>query len=87
VDEDFVWDEDNIDHVAAHGVTPTEAEDAILDPRAINRQARSTPTERRYAVIGASSEGRVLFVVYTVVGDAYRVTTAYERRQYRRGRK
>jgi uncharacterized protein len=92
LDDDFLWDEANIDHIAAHGVTPTEAEDVILDPRFIGGQARGTSTERRYAVIGATAAGRILHVVYTVIDEAYRVITAYDandrqKHRYRRGRK
>jgi uncharacterized protein len=92
LDDDFEWDEANIGHIAAHGVSPTEAEDAILDPRRIGGQAHSTATERRRAVIGATADGRILYVVFTVIGDAYRIITAYDandrqKRRYRRGRK
>ena len=91
-DADFDWDDGNIDHVGAHGVTPTEAEDALLDPRRVGGQAQSTPMERRRAIIGATTTGRILYVVYTVTDDTYRIMTAYDasdsqKRQYRRGRR
>jgi len=88
---DFDWDDANIDHIAQHGVTPTEAEDAILDPRRMAAAARSTPTERRTGIVGETEEGRLLFVAFTVRQEMIRVITAYDanerqRRQYRRRR-
>jgi uncharacterized protein len=89
---DFEWDEEeNVRKVEAHGVTPTEAEDALLDPAAVSTRAESTPTERRQAVIGRTAAGRILVVVFTERHDAFRVITVYDasaraRRQYRRGK-
>jgi hypothetical protein len=88
---DFDWDDANVDHVAAHGVTPTEAEDAILDTDRLSAPARSTETEKRHGIIGATEAGRVLFVSYTIRGGAFRVVTAFDasaahRRRYRQRR-
>jgi uncharacterized protein len=86
---DFDWDGFNIDHIAKHGVTPNEAEDALLDPDRVPSQARGTARERRRGVLGMTESGRILFVSYTVREGAIRVVTAYEaserqKRQYRR---
>jgi uncharacterized protein len=86
---DFDWDNANIDHIAGHGVSPTEAEDAILDPDRIGAPARSTPTEKRRGIVGATEQGRILFVSYTFRDGAFRVVTAFDaseplRRRYRR---
>ena len=62
---DFDWDDANIDHIAAHGVSPSEAEDAILDPDRIGAPARSSPTEKRRGIVGTTEQGRILFVSYT----------------------
>ncbi len=87
----FDWDDANVGHIAAHGVTPEEAEEAILDSRRIRAPATSTPSERRRAIIGMTDVGRVLLVVFTVRRGMLRVVTAYDadeqqRRQYRRRR-
>ena len=87
----FDWDDANIDHLARHGVIPTEAEDAILDPRRVSAVARSTPTEQRTGIVGETEAGRLLFVAFTVRQEMIRVITAYDanerqRRQYRRRR-
>lgn len=89
--EDFDWDDANVDHIARHNVTPTEAEDAILDPRALPAVAHSTPTEQRTGIVGATDAGRILFVAFTERNEMIRVVTAHvaterQQRQYRRRR-
>jgi uncharacterized DUF497 family protein len=92
-DPDFDWDDFNIEHIeGGHEITPTEAEDAILDPNRVPATARSTPTERRRGILGMTEQGRILFVSYTIRDDMIRVITAYDaserqKRQYRRGRR
>ncbi|MGH2583508.1 MAG: BrnT family toxin [Dehalococcoidia bacterium] len=93
---DFVWDDDsdasgNVVHVWEHGVTPTEAEEAILDPGVTPAEERRIGRERRYTIVGATAAGRILLVVFTMREDAIRVITAYpakerEKRRYRRRR-
>lgn len=85
----FDWDDQNIGHIARHGVSPDEAEQAVMDSRRISRQAYSTGEERRSAVVGATLDGRLLFVVYTRRRGLIRVVTARDahpddRRWYRR---
>jgi uncharacterized DUF497 family protein len=86
------WDEEIEDHIANHGVSPEEAEEAILDPRQVPDVAYSTPTERRYAIVGATESGRILFVVFTMRRGRVRIVTAYSaprkaRLRYRRKRR
>jgi len=89
---DFDWDEaTNVQKVLAHNVTPTEAEDATLDPAAVPTRATSTPTEQRYGIIGMTNAGRILVVVFAYRDGSVRVVTAYDaseraKRQYRRRR-
>ena len=88
----FDWDEGNEGHVLAHGVEAGEVEEALLDPRRIGADARNAWGERRYALIGATEEGRVLFVVYAERGARYRPITARDasdaqRVRYGRGRR
>lgn len=83
------WDAANEEHIARHGVAPEEAEEAMTDPRRLRVPAYDVEGERRRAVVGATEDGRVLFVVYTRRGDRLRVITARDahpaqRRRYRR---
>ena len=84
----FDWDEYNSAHIMEHGVSQDEAEDAVLDPRRTYAAAYDREGEERRAIIGATSAGRVLFVVVTRRGDRVRVVTARdaierEKKRYR----
>lgn len=72
----FDWDEGNADHIAEHGLEPEEVEDALLDPDRIGAPAYDAGGESRRAILGATSAGRVLFVIVTRRGDLLRVVTA-----------
>lgn len=85
----FDWDDDNIEHIARHGVLPWEAEDAALDPQAVKiRGGRGG----RLAMIGMTDSGRVLVVALDREGGGvWRVVTARdasqnEKKAYRRRR-
>jgi uncharacterized protein len=85
----FDWDENNIEHIARHGVEPWEAEEALLDPGRIGTLAYRVGREPRRAALGATEGGRVLFVVFTRRSGRVRVVTARdaeakEKRRYRR---
>lgn len=69
-----------------------EVEEALLDPWRIRSNARKAPGERRFALIGATEEGRVLFVVCARRGEQTRPITARgandaQKRRYRLGRR
>lgn len=89
---DFDWDDANRKHVLDHRVEPGEAEDALLDPRLIGAPAYRVRAEQRWAALGATEDGRVLFVVFTRRRSRVRVVTARdasrrESRRYRQRRK
>ena len=86
---EFEWDEGNVDHLDRHGVNLPEAEEALSDPRRVGAGAYNMEAERRSAVIGATQDERILFVVYTWRQGKLRVVTARDadlaqRRRYRR---
>jgi len=81
----FEWDDVNEDHIAQHGVTPWEAEEAMDDRRRIRIDAHSG----RLGIVGRTEDGRLLAVISQPSGDRWRVITArdanaIERRVYRR---
>ncbi len=88
----FEWDEGNEGnegHVRDRGVDPGETEEALLDPDRVGADAYNVPWERRDAAIGATSVGRILYVVYTLRGEKVRPITARDaddgqKRRYRR---
>jgi len=72
----FDWDEENIAHIARHGVTPAEAEEAFkLAPMDIAEQHHEE--EVRYVQLGITANLRILLIVTTWRGDLVRVVTAY----------
>jgi len=85
----FVWDEHNVEHVGRHGVTADEVEEAMLDARRLVMPAYNVEGERRFAILGATEAGRLLFVVYTKRDKCIRVITAreaaYLKRRYNKG--
>jgi uncharacterized DUF497 family protein len=56
---DLIWTEDNVEHIARHGVEPYEVEEAIWD----DPHVRRGPGRSRYRVYGQTDGGRYLFVV------------------------
>ncbi len=78
----FEWDDPrdpsgNTRHVARHRLTPAQAEQALTDLHGFDAPAYSTASEERYAYVGATDTGRVLFVVYTERNGRIRIITAY----------
>jgi len=88
----FDWDDGNVDHIAEHGIRPDDGEDALRDPHRRRLPAERLVGEERWAAIGRTSSGRILFVVFTLRGRAIRIVTAYEateteKRRHRRQRR
>ncbi|HZO30431.1 MAG TPA: BrnT family toxin [Chloroflexota bacterium] len=78
-EDEFDWDDGNLEHfINNHGVSPEEAEEAVLDPRAIGVDARNSANERRWAVVGATEDGRVLFIVFTWRSGRIRIISAWD---------
>ena len=85
----FEWDDGNLDHIARHGVSPEEAEEALLDRRRIGTAIRRSTDELRWGSVGATEDGRILAMIYTRRSGRIRIVTARdanvaERRRYRR---
>jgi uncharacterized DUF497 family protein len=54
-----------------------EAESAILDPFAVVLEIQVNNREERTKVLGMTSAGRILTIVFTFRGEAIRPITAY----------
>ena len=79
----FDWDTSNLDHIAAHGVTPEEAESAVNDPRVLFAGIDTGEGEWRIELVGRAHSGRIIVVVVTPGGERTRVVTAYAARSRR----
>ena len=84
----FEWNEQNLEHIARHGVDRDEAE-AVLD----NQPLILRTADNKYLAYGQTDEGRYLLVVFIrKPGPLIRVISARdltdtEKRRYRRRRK
>ena len=84
----FVWDDENMAHIARHGVWPGEVEEMLVGDPFVLRGA-----DDRYLAYGQTEHDRWLFAVYVRrPGGRVRVLTARdmterEQRLYRRKRK
>ena len=87
-DGSFQWDDQKAArNYARHGVTFEAAREVFKDPFAFDWiDDGQDEGEQRFAALGMV-EGRLLFVAYTMRGDATRIISArlaepYERRRY-----
>ncbi len=72
---EFEWDDNNIEHIARHGVFPDEVEDVAFDNNPWIRKGRKGT---RY-MLGYTVAGRYLFVVYVLKGKGIaRVITSMD---------
>ena len=74
-------------NIANHGISFNEAATCLLDDMALVREDCDCATEQRWVLLGMSSQGRLLVVVYTMRGDMPRLisarkATAKERKSY-----
>ncbi len=74
----FDWDEGNLaKNWEKHGVTPFECEEVFFnEPLVVGDDETHSGTENRYYALGRTDMDRLLFVVFTVRGDKFRVISA-----------
>ncbi len=73
----FDWDEANLNHLARHGVTREEFEQAAgNDPMLLDYQ--NVDGEDRWMGLGASVRLRVLNIVFTIRQGRVRAVTAFD---------
>ena len=83
-EHEFWWDDDNIAHIANHGVEPYEAEEVMINMPWLKRSG-----DGKYLAYGQTDAGRFLLVVFAPKpGNRLRVVTARdmtssEKRRYR----
>jgi uncharacterized DUF497 family protein len=74
----FVWDDDNIDHLERHRITPDEAEEVFFNRYLItaNKKKRGP---RRFRIDGHSNRGRYLrLIIEDLGGNVARVITGWD---------
>jgi uncharacterized protein len=86
----FEWDAGNREkNLLKHRVTMTECEEVFFDPhkRIVKETLRTTGQrqEQRYIMIGKTSEGRGLYLVFTLRRGKIRVISARDLNRKERG--
>ncbi len=74
---DFEWDDDNVDHLAHHGISADEVEELFC--ASILRRRGGTDALDRFRVLGRTAAGRHLAIVYQAKpGGVIRAFTGWE---------
>ena len=80
---DFEWDDDNVEHLARHGISPDEVEDLFEGPIVHRRGGTDAPD--RVRVLGRTAAGRYLAIVYQEKGrNLIRPFTGWDMRPHER---
>lgn len=88
---DLLWDDKNVEHIAAHGVSPAEVEDVCFGLNYCKKEGQC-----RYLLRGQTADGKYLMVAVESIGmGVFRPITAFEMtkgyksgfRRQQRGRK
>jgi uncharacterized protein len=88
---EFIWNEERIDHIARHNVMPEEVEETCFGIALVQR-TKSEGENPVYYVLGQTAAGRYLFcvVIQFPDGNGYPVTarpmTDQEKRRYKQWR-
>jgi len=79
----FEWDDANEEHLGAHGIDPEEVEEVFED--IVVRRRGGTDSPDRFRVLGRTSAGRYLAVVYQLKqGSVVRPITGWDMRPHER---
>ncbi len=73
----FEWDEDNLDHLAQHRITPFEVQE-VFDGHIMRKRGRTDRTDR-VQILGRTAGGRyLLIIVEEKANDVIRPFTGWE---------
>lgn len=74
----FLWDEDNVDHLAAHSIHPNEAEQVFFN-RYIITPNKKNRVPKRYRIDGKTDAGRSLRLIFKDLGkNTARIITGWD---------
>ena len=75
---EFEWDKWNLDKsYIKHGITPKEAEEVFInDGSFVVSDIKHSQKEDRFIILGKSTDGKNLFVVFTMRGNKVRIVSA-----------
>jgi uncharacterized DUF497 family protein len=72
--ENISWDQDTVDHIAKHSVTPEEVEEVLFNE--IDLPLIMRGKQDRYLAYGKTDGGRLLLVVWAFKNRKTKVITA-----------
>ncbi|MDO9332925.1 MAG: hypothetical protein Q7T57_00160 [Dehalococcoidales bacterium] len=79
---ELIWNDENVGHIARHGVNPLEVEDVCFGAHLSQKERND-----RYILGGQTEAGRYLNVVVEKIGkEIYRPVTAFEMSETYKGR-
>lgn len=75
---EFAWDKGNLDKsYTKHGITPKEAEEIFISEEAfVVPDVKHSQKEDRFIILGKSTAGRSLFVIFTIRKNKVRIVSA-----------
>jgi uncharacterized DUF497 family protein len=80
---EFEWDDDNVEHLARHRITPEEVEE-LFDGSTLWRRG-GTDAPNRVRVLGRTGAGRYLAIIcQEKAGGVIRPFTGWDMRQHER---
>jgi uncharacterized DUF497 family protein len=68
------WDQETVDHISRHAVTPEELEQVLFNEEDLPSILRGK--NNKYLAYGRTDSGRFLFIVWVVVYRKTRIITA-----------
>jgi len=72
--ENISWDQDTVDHIARHSITPEEVEEVLFNE--IDLPLIMRGKEGRYLAYGRTDGGRLLLVVWAFKNRKTKIITA-----------
>jgi len=72
--QNITWDQETVDHIARHAVSPEEVEQVLFNDEDVPIIMRSR--ENKYLTYGETDSGRFLFIVWVSKYRKTRIVTA-----------
>jgi uncharacterized protein len=74
---EYEWDNENLNHIARHGISRLEVESALADDT-LDLGLQDWHDEERFSEMGMTAGGRFIVVVTTLRPPRVRVVTAFD---------
>ena len=86
--EGFEWDKGNLEHIKKHNVEHRECEEIFVNmPLRVKQNKKHSREEKRFEALGQTNDGRLLFIVFTIRINKFRIISARDQNRKERGYK